>query len=112
MPFSQIPKHAICRDFQKPRHGKQCIIQFYFISIFDYEHNHVFSYRRTHVDSNQNRRILAAPSGNKEIDEDYQKLFDDYRADLRRIGYGLDITNPTLLRQIGEMKNRVITVEF
>jgi len=85
---------------------------FYFISIFDYEHNHVFSYRRTHVDSNQNRRILAAPSGNKKIDEDYQKLFDDYRADLRRIGYGLDITNPTLLRQIGEMKNQVITVEF
>lgn len=84
----------------------------YYISIFDHEYNHVFSYRRTHVDSNQNRRILAAKSGNKEIDKYFQSLFDDYRADLRRIGYGLDITNPTLLRQIGEMKNRVITVEF
>ena len=84
----------------------------YYVSIFDYEYNHVFSYRRTHVDSNQNRRILAAKSGNKEIDKYFQSLFDDYRADLRRIGYGLDITNPILLRQIGEMQNRVITVEF
>ncbi len=84
----------------------------YYISIFDHNHNHVFSYRRMHVDSNQKRRIMAAQSGNKEIDKSFQKLFDDYRSDLRRIGYGLDITNPTLLRQIGEMKNQVLTTEF
>ncbi len=84
----------------------------YYISIFDHEYNNIFSYQRQHVDSNQNRRILAAPSGNKEVDNNYQKLFDDYRADLRRIGYGLDITNPNLLRQIGEMKNQVITLEY
>ncbi len=86
--------------------------ELYFISVFDHEHRHVFTYHRLHVDANRNRRIVATDSGNPEANRRFQKLFNDYSTDLRRIGTGLDIVNPELLRQIGEMQNRYITESY
>ena len=84
----------------------------YYISFFDSEHRHFLTYNRLNVDANHNRRILAVPSRNPKIDLQFQQLFDSYNNDLRRIGKGLDITNPVLLRQIGTMQNKFITETY
>ena len=83
-----------------------------YVSVFDHKYNHVFSYERIHIEANRNRRIRAFPSKDPQIDAMFQTLFDGYRADLKRIGYGLDITNPTLLRQLAAMQNQVIKKEY
>lgn len=84
----------------------------HYISVFDHEYRHVFTYHRLHTDANRNRRIVAVDSQDKNINAQFQKLFNDYNTDLRRIGTGLDMTNPTLLRQIGEMKDKYITKTY
>ena len=40
----------------------------------------------------------------------YQNLLNGYLTDLNRIGKGLDITNPQLLRQLNEMQNRQLSI--
>ena len=83
-----------------------------YASVFDHTYKHIFSYRRLRADPNISRRILAINSGNPNTDAVFQKLFDDYKSDLRRIVTSLDITNPTLLRQVGEMKEDYITATY
>lgn len=83
-----------------------------YASVFDHNYKHIFSYRRLRADPNISRRILAANSGNPNTDAQFQKLFDDYKSDLRRIVTSLDITNPTLLRQVGEMKEDYVTLTY
>lgn len=83
-----------------------------YASVFDHKYKHVFSYYRLRADPNYNRRIVAANSGNRNIDAKFQKLFDDYKVDLRRLQTSLDITNPSLFRQIGEMRDNYITVSY
>lgn len=84
----------------------------HFVSVFDDELKHVFSYHRKHINPSKNRSIAAAQSGNPKIDKIYQPLFDSYLADLGRISSGLDINNPILLRQIGEMQNKVVSESY
>ena len=84
----------------------------YYISIFDHSYNHLFTYHRMHVNANRNRRILATDSGNANINNKFQKLFDDYGNDLKRIGLGLDVTNRTLSEQVKTMQNGYITETY
>ena len=86
-----------------------------YISIFDNEYNHLFSYYRQHLNMLKNRRIPAPDrTDDSYIDtetvEMYQQLFDDYINDLNRIGKGLDINNPLLLRQLNEMQDKTISI--
>lgn len=86
-----------------------------YISIFDSDYSYVFSYYRQHLNMLQNRRI-AAPnkiSGfyiEQNVVNIYQKLFDGYLDDLNRIGKGLDVINPVLLRQLNEMQDKNISI--
>lgn len=85
-----------------------------YISLFDDKYDYLFSYYRQHLNMLKNRRILA-PIGTDSfyIDNNtvniYQKLFDDYITDLNRVGKGLDINNPQLLRQLDEMQDETIS---
>ena len=86
-----------------------------YISIFDNKYNHLFSYNRQHINMLKNRRIPAADkTADFHIDihtvNTYQQLFDDYINDLNRIGKGLDINNPQLLRQLDEMQDKTISI--
>lgn len=76
-----------------------------YISVFDNSKKHVFSYNRLHQDMLEDKQI---PKINQPEYATYYQSFDDYLSDLRRIGQGLDVKNPTLLRQIGEMEDVVI----
>ena len=84
----------------------------YYISIFDNSYNHLFTYHRMHINANRDRRILASPTGNTEIDNKFQVLFDNYGNDLQKIGLGLDVTNPTLLQQVETMQKGNITETY
>ena len=92
--------------------GQQVSQPLHYVSVFDHEYNHVFSYHRKHINPSKNRRIIAARSGNPKIDKIYQPIFDGYLKDLGRISSGLDITNPILLRQIGEMQNKIVSESY
>ncbi|MBR3675789.1 MAG: hypothetical protein IKN71_01470 [Alphaproteobacteria bacterium] len=92
--------------------GQQVSQPLHYVSVFDHEYNHAFSYHRKHINPSKNRRIIAARSGNPKIDNIYQPIFDSYLKDLGRISSGLDITNPILLRQIGEMQNKIVTESY
>ncbi|MBQ8481437.1 MAG: hypothetical protein IJ532_02755 [Alphaproteobacteria bacterium] len=86
-----------------------------YISIFDNKYNHLFSYYRQHINMLKNRRIPAADRTsdfniNHNAVNIYQQLFDDYINDLNRIGKGLDINNPKLLRQLDEMQDKTISM--
>lgn len=86
-----------------------------YISIFDTAYNHLFSYYRQHLNMLKNRRIPAPDrTDDSYIDTEtvkmYQQLFDDYINDLNRIGKGLDINNPLLLRQLNEMQDKTISI--
>ena len=86
-----------------------------YISIFDSKYRHLFSYNRQHINMLKNRRIPAADkTSDFYIDSHtvniYQQLFDDYINDLNRIGKGLDINNPQLLRQLDEMQDKTISI--
>ena len=76
-----------------------------YISVFDNQKKHVFSYNRLHQDMLKDKQIPKIQQYEYEI---YYQSFDDYLTDLKRIGQGLDVTNPTLLQQIGEMEDVVI----
>lgn len=77
-----------------------------YISVFDSEYKHLFTYHRQHIDMLQNRRIVTSlNTKNKEVNRSYQVLFDDYLADMKRIGAGLDINNPRMFREIEQMQN-------
>ena len=76
-----------------------------YISVFDNNKKHVFSYNRLHQDMLEDKQIPKIGRPEYEI---YYQSFDEYLSDLRRIGQGLDVKNPTLLRQIGEMEDVVI----
>ena len=84
----------------------------HYVSVFDAEFKHVFTYHRKHIDPNRNRRVIAAKSGNPKIDAIYQNLFDGYLNDLGRIGAGLDVNNPVLLRQISEMQDKKVSESY
>lgn len=86
-----------------------------YISIFNHEYSHLFSYYRQHLNMLENRRIYAPDrTANFYIEPDtvqlYQQLFDSYISDLNRIGKGLDINNHLLLRQINEMQDKTISI--
>lgn len=86
-----------------------------YISIFDDKYNRQFSYYRQHLNMLKNRRIPAPDrTDDSYIDTEtvkmYQQLFDDYINDLNRIGKGLDINNPLLLRQLNEMQDKTISM--
>ena len=53
----------------------------------------------------QNRRIDTPKTRNERVNNSFQKLFDDYLTDIKRIGTGLDITNQDMFGKINEMKN-------
>ncbi|MBR6355658.1 MAG: hypothetical protein IKR92_02280 [Alphaproteobacteria bacterium] len=77
-----------------------------YISVFDSTYKHLFTYHRQHIDMLQNRRIVTTlNTKNKEVNQSYQKLFDDYLTDMKRIGAGLDINNPNMFREIEQMQN-------
>ena len=76
-----------------------------YISVFDNEKKHIFTYNRLHQDMLEDKQI---PHINQPEYEIYYQSFDDYLSDLKRIGQGLDVRNPTLLQQIGEMEDVVI----
>ena len=100
--------------FTQPYHikGNRVSQPLHYVSVFDHEYNHVFSYHRKHINHSKNRRIIAARSKNPKIDSIYQPLFDSYLKDLGRISSGLDITNPLLLKQIGEMQNKIVSESY
>ena len=85
-----------------------------YISLFDDKYGYLFSYYRQHLNMLENRRI-SAPDRITGFYIDittvniYQKLFDDYITDLNRVGKGLDINNPQLLRQLNEMQDETIS---
>ncbi len=76
-----------------------------YLSLFDADYKHIFTYHRQHVDMLENRRFIVYKTRNPRVNNSYQQLFDDYLTDLKKIGAGTDMTNRTLLRQISEMKN-------
>lgn len=86
-----------------------------YITIFNSDYKHLFSYYRQHLNMLKQKRIIAPGEvgkyriGQREINI-YQQLFDGYLTDLNRIGKGLDINNPQLLRQLNEMQNRQISI--
>lgn len=84
----------------------------HYISVFDHDYNHLFTYHRMHINANRNRRILAVQTGDAYIDNKFQRLFDDYGKDLGRISLGLDITNQNLLNQIETMQNDYISETY
>ena len=92
-------KHGLSMSFSS--HG------IHYVSLFDSQYRHIFTYHRQHVNMIKNRQFNVAKTRNVRVNNSFQKLFDDYIIDLQRIGAGLDITNSELLRQLGEMKNRV-----
>ena len=86
-----------------------------YITIFNSNYEHLFSYYRQHLNMLKQKKITAPDQigkyriGQREINI-YQQLFNNYLTDLNRIGKGLDITNPQLLRQLNEMQNRQISI--
>lgn len=92
--------------------GQKVSQPLHYVSVFDHNFDHLFSYHRKHINLSKNRRIAASQSGNPKIDKIYQNLFDSYLADLGRISSGLDINNPILLRQIGEMQNKTVSESY
>ena len=86
-----------------------------FISIFDSNCKHLFSYYRQHLNMLKQKKITAPQQvgklkiGQREVNI-YQNLLNGYLTDLNRIGKGLDITNPQLLRQLNEMQNRQLSI--
>lgn len=86
-----------------------------YISIFNHEYSHLFSYYRQHLNMLKNRRIPAPDMTahfyiNQDTVNTYQRLFDEYINDLNRIGKGLDVNNPLLLRQLDDMQNKKISI--
>lgn len=86
-----------------------------YISVFNHEYTHLFSYYRQHLNMLKDRRIFAPDKTaafyiEPNIVHIYQQLFDDYLNDLNRIGKGLDINNPHLLRQLNEMQDKTISI--
>lgn len=77
----------------------------HYLSLFDNEYNHVFTYHRQHVNMIKNRRFVVANTRNQRVNREYQQIFDDYITDLQRIGSGLDINSRLLLQKLSEMKN-------
>ncbi|MBR1825733.1 MAG: hypothetical protein IJ770_04010 [Alphaproteobacteria bacterium] len=77
----------------------------HYLSLFDKDYRHIFTYHRQHVDMLENRRFMIEKTRNKQVNHSYQKIFDDYLTDLKKIGSGVDMTNRTMLRQISEMKD-------
>ena len=76
----------------------------HYLSVFDSEYNHLFTYNRQHVDMLQQRRIISpTKTKNKRVNDAFQKLFDDYLVDMKRIGAGLDINNKALLAKLNDM---------
>ena len=82
-----------------------------YVSLFDHSYKHIFTYVRKHSNMLENRNIAAAQTTSGRVNQIYQNLFDGYIYDLRRIGAGLDVTNPVLLRQIGEMNDDYVLME-
>ena len=86
-----------------------------FITIFNSDYKHLFSYYRQHLNMLKQKKITAPERvgkyriGQREINI-YQNLLNGYLTDLNRIGKGLDITNPQLLRQLNEMQNHKISI--
>lgn len=76
-----------------------------YLSVFDHKFNHVFTYHRQHIDMLKNRRINTPKTRNNRVNYTFQKLFDDYLTDMKRIGSGLDISNQDLFTKIGDMRN-------
>lgn len=76
-----------------------------YISVFNNKKEHVFTYNRLHQDMLEDKKIPKIQQREYKL---YHQSFDDYLADLRRIGQGLDIKNPTLLEQLSEMEDIVI----
>lgn len=77
----------------------------HYVSLFDHNYKHIFTYHRQHIDMLENRRFVIQKTRNERVNRSYQQIFDDYLTDLKRIGAGVDITNRDLLRQIGEMRD-------
>lgn len=78
----------------------------YYLSVFDHEYKHQFTYHRQHVDMLQQRRIITTlNTKNKRVNSAFQKLFDDYLSDMKRIGSGLDINNQEMFAKLNEMRN-------
>lgn len=77
----------------------------HYLSLFDNEYNHVFTYHRQHVNMIKNRRFMVTKTNNERVNQSYQQIFDDYIIDLERIGAGLDINNRLLLHKLSEMKD-------
>ncbi len=81
-----------------------------FVSLFNNEYEHIFTYMRKHSNMLENRGIDAVSTTNGKVNQIYQNLFNAYIYDLRRIGAGLDVTNQVLLRQISEMTDDYVTM--
>ncbi len=78
----------------------------YYISVFNHKYQHLFTYQRQHVDMLQKRRIVTfLKTKNERVNRSFQKLFDDYLVDLKRIGAGLDITNRDMLTKLNDMQD-------
>lgn len=76
-----------------------------YISVFNNEKKHIFTYNRLHQDMLEDKQI---PKIRQHEYEFFYQSFDNYLTDLRRIGQGLDVQNPTLLKQMSEMEDIVI----
>ena len=86
-----------------------------YISVFDKDYSYLFSYYRQHLNMLKNQRISApVATQNFYIDANtvntYQQIFDWYLKDLNRIGKGLDVNNPFLLKQLNEMQDKTISI--
>lgn len=78
----------------------------HYLSVFDYEFQHLFTYHRQHVNMLLGRRMITPTrTKNERVNRSFQKLFDDYITDMKRIGNGLDINNQDTLAKIADMKN-------
>ena len=77
----------------------------YYLSLFDNNYKHIFTYHRQHINMIKNKHFTVPKTNNERVNRSYQKIFDDYIDDLSRIGAGLDINNRNLLNQINDMKD-------
>lgn len=78
----------------------------HYLSVFDNNYEHLFTYNRQHVDMLQQRRIISPTrTKNERVNRAFQKLFDDYLVDMKRIGSGLDINNNALFAKLNDMRD-------
>lgn len=84
-----------------------------YVSLFNQKFEHLLTYTRMHEDVLKYSKIYTPTKFfEADITNLFQQLFDDYITDLSRIGRGLDVTNPNLLRMLDDMQDKNLSLEL